>query len=388
MDQYNEVKQELKQKSTYIENFENILKKLVELNGSDIHIKVGSPIAFRINGELVLYNKDTQITEEFINDVCTNMMDTIQLSIYTENKDVDLAYSIPGVGRFRVNIFSQRNTKSISIRYISFNIPTIDSLQLPDTIKQIALKDRGLILVTGVTGSGKSTTLASMIDYINNNKASRIITIEDPIEYLHSDKKSIICQREIGMDTYKFARGLREALRQDPNVILVGEMRDMETIEFALTAAETGHLVVSTLHTSDAQETINRILTEFPPHQQRQIRSQLGSVLQAIISQRLVKRLDGNGRIAAVEILKMTETIKECIIDKDNEGLTESIIDYIKKDNSVLKSQTFDQHLLELVNSKLITVESALAEATNRNDFNLYLKTMSCYFSEIHNLFK
>jgi twitching motility protein PilT len=302
--------------------------------------------------------------------IAFSMIDKYQMKVFQENKDVDLAYSLADVGRFRVNIFSQRNSLSIAMRYIPFSVPSIDTLSLPPIVKSVALKERGLILVTGITGSGKSTTLASMINYINANKSVHIITIEDPIEYLHKDIKSIVNQREIGMDVYSFSHGLREALRQDPDVVLVGEMRDLETIETAITAAETGHLVMSTLHTLDAQETINRIIAVFPPYQQKQIRIQLSSVITAVISQRLIQRADKQGRLPAAEILIGTETIKDCILNEDK---TSGIRDYIKAGNTQYGMQTFDQSLYGFYKNNLITYEDALAESTSPNDLALLI---------------
>jgi twitching motility protein PilT len=250
-------------------------------------------------------------------------------------------------------------------------VPAIDELNLPEVLKKIALEPRGLILVTGTTGSGKSTTLAAMIDHINANRTYNIITIEDPIEYLHRDKKSIVNQREVGSDTESFSKALRAALRQDPDVILVGEMRDFETIQTALTAAETGHLVLSTLHTTDATETINRIITVFPPYQHKQVRIQLASILKGIISMRLVPRADGQGRVPAVEVLVATETIRDCIIDPDK---TKLIPDIIAKSKLHYGMQTFDQSLYDLYKSGLITYEEALRRATNPDDFALKVK--------------
>ncbi|MCL4428369.1 MAG: PilT/PilU family type 4a pilus ATPase, partial [Deltaproteobacteria bacterium] len=309
---------------------ETLLKAGVDKGASDIHLKVNTYPIFRIDGRLYRQESFGVMSKELIEKIAGSMMDKHQLKVFQENRDVDLAYSLTNVGRFRVNIYSQRNSLSVALRYIPFSIPSFDSLNLPKIIKSIALKERGLILVTGITGSGKSTTLASMINYINDSKPVNIITIEDPIEYLHKDIKAAINQRELGMDVYSFSHGLREALRQDPDVILVGEMRDLETIETAITAAETGHLVMSTLHTLDAQETINRIIAVFPPYQQKQIRIQLASVISAVISQRLIVRADKKGRLPSIEIMVGTETIKECI---SNEDKTASIRDYIKSGN-------------------------------------------------------
>ena len=349
---------------------ETLLKTAVDKGASDIHLKANTYPIFRIDGDIYRQESFGVMSKEIIEKIAGSMMDKHQLKVFQENRDVDLAYSLSNVGRFRVNIYSQRNSLSIAMRYIPFNIPAFDSLNLPKIIKSIALKERGLILVTGITGSGKSTTLASMIDYINNNKPVNIITVEDPIEYLHKDIKASINQRELGMDVYSFSHGLREALRQDPNVILVGEMRDLETIETAIIAAETGHLVMSTLHTLDAQETINRIIAVFPPYQQKQIRIQLASVISAVISQRLIIRADKKGRLPSIEIMVGTETIKECI---SNEDKTASIRDYIKSGNIQYGMQTFNQSLYSFYKAGLITHEDALAESTSPNDLALLI---------------
>ncbi len=349
---------------------EKLLKTATDMSASDVHLKVNSYPIFRIDGEIYRQEGFGILSKDVIEKIASSMMDKHQLQVFQENMDVDLAYSLSEVGRFRVNIFSQRNSISVAMRYIPFSVPSFDSLNLPKVIKSIALKERGLVLVTGITGSGKSTTLASMIDYINKNKAVNLITIEDPIEYLHKDIKAIINQRELGMDVYSFSHGLREALRQDPDVVLVGEMRDLETIETAITAAETGHLVMSTLHTLDAQETINRIIAVFPPYQQKQIRIQLASVISAVISQRLIIRANKKGRLPAIEVMVGTETIKDCIAD---ENKTTSIRDYIKSGNIQYGMQTFDQSLYNFYKAGLITYEDALAQSTSPNDLALLI---------------
>ena len=349
---------------------EAILTDAVSKKASDIHLKVNSYPIFRTDGDLYKQENFGLLSKDVIEKIALSMMDKYQLKVFQENRDVDLAYSLSEVGRFRVNIYSQRNSLSIAMRYIPFGIPPFESLNLPKVIKSIALKERGLILVTGITGSGKSTTLASMIDFINKNKPVNIVTIEDPIEYLHKDIKALINQRELGMDVYSFSHGLREALRQDPDVVLVGEMRDLETIETAITAAETGHLVMSTLHTLDAQETINRIIAVFPPYQQKQIRIQLASVISAVISQRLIIRADKKGRLPSIEIMIGTETIKECIA---NEEKTSGIRDYIKTGNIQYEMQTFDQSLYNFYKQGLITYEDAIAESTSPNDLALLI---------------
>ncbi len=351
---------------------EKLLRRATDMRASDVHLKANSYPVFRIDGKIYPQKDLDILPPDFTLKIAQSMMDKYQSGVFQKNRDVDLAYSLPDVGRFRVNIFFQRNSISIAMRYIPFTVPSFDSLNLPEVIKSIALKERGLVLVTGITGSGKSTTLASMVDYINRNKAVHIITIEDPIEYLHKDVKSIIAQRELGMDVYSFSHGLREALRQDPDVILVGEMRDLETIETAITAAETGHLVMGTLHTLDAQETINRVISVFPPYQQKQVRMQLSSVISAVISQRLIVKADKKeqGRLPAVEILVGTETIKECIAD---ENKTATIRDYIKSGNAQYGMQTFDQSLYVFYKAGLITYEDALAESTSPNDLALLI---------------
>jgi twitching motility protein PilT len=295
-------------------------------------------------------------------------MNPVQRQRFEEFREADLAYGIPGLGRFRVNAFQQRGTIGIVFRVIPFGVKSMDQLHLPKVIEKIAMENRGLILVTGTTGSGKSTTLASMIDYINSNKTCHIMTIEDPIEFLIRDRRSIVNQREIGVDTQSFANALRAALRQDPDVILVGEMRDFETIETALTAAETGHLVMSTLHTLDATETINRIISVFPPYQQKQVRLQLASILKAVISQRLVPRADGRGRVPALEVLVSTARVRECVSDKDR---TKELHDAISKGCTTYGMQSFDQSLMSLVKQALVSYEEALKHVSNPDDFAL-----------------
>ena len=348
-----------------------LLKKAHSLEASDLHIKVGSPPILRIYGELTPLSSERKIGHEDATKIALSVMTPGQTETFKKKNDIDLAYSVPGLGRFRCNIFMQRGTVGLVFRVIPMLIPTIDELLLPEVIKKIAMEQRGLILVTGTTGSGKSTTLASMIDMINSSRTDHIMTIEDPIEYLHRDKKSIINQREIGNDTESFSKALRQALRQDPDVILVGEMRDFETIQTSLVAAETGHLVLSTLHTIDATETINRIIAVFPPYQHKQVRMQLASVLKAIISMRLMPKADGRGRVPAVEVLIATATIKDCILDPDK---TKSIPDVIAQGTILYGMQTFDQSLFTLFKSGLISYEEALRRASNPDDFVLKVK--------------
>jgi twitching motility protein PilT len=348
-----------------------LLKIAYSLNASDLHIKVGSQPIIRVYGELTPLTSESRVSQEDAMNIAFSIMTPQQSEIFKEKKDIDLAYSIPGLGRFRCNIFVQRGTIGIVFRVIQTKIPTIDELHLPDILKKISMEQRGLILVTGTTGSGKSTTLAAMIDLINTNRTEHIMTIEDPIEYLHRDKKSIVNQREIGSDAESFSKALRQSLRQDPDVVLVGEMRDFETIQTALIAAETGHLVLSTLHTVDAAETINRIIAVFPPYQHKQVRMQLASVLKSIISMRLMPRADGKGRVPAVEVLMATETVKDCILDPDK---TRGITDVIEQGAIHYGMQSFDQSLFGLLKSGLITYEEALRSATNPDDFALKVK--------------
>ena len=349
-----------------------LLTTVVDVGGSDLHLKVGNyPIA-RVKGRLTPLTQFKKLVQEDTIAMAYSIMATDrQKAKFKENLDLDLAYSVPALGRFRCNIFNQRGTVGMVLRVIPRRIFSIEDLMLPRVLSKICEEQRGLVLVTGTTGSGKSTTLAAMIDYINATRSEHILTIEDPIEYLHRDNLSIINQREVEADCKSFASALRAALRQDPDVILVGEMRDYETIETAIHAAETGHLVFSTLHTLDASETINRVISVFPPHHQKQIRIQLAQVLKAVISQRLVPRADGQGRVPAVEVLVATETVKACIEDKDR---TKGLKDVIAQGTSQYGMQTFDQSLYFLIQQGLITVEEALLRATNVGEFKLRLE--------------
>lgn len=348
-----------------------LLKVAVTQNASDLHIKVGSPPILRISGELTPLVSENRITQQDAMKIAFAVMSPGQREVFKKKNEIDLAYSVPGLGRFRCNVFLQRGTIGIVFRIIPIRIPSFEELNLPEVLKKIAMEERGLVLVTGTTGSGKSTTLAAMIDYINSNRTCNVVTIEDPIEYLHRDKKSIVNQREIGSDTESFGKALRSALRQDPDVILVGEMRDFETIQTALVAAETGHLVFSTLHTIDATETVNRIIAVFPPYQHKQVRIQLASVIKGIISMRLIPRADGKGRVPAVEVLVATATIRDCIMDPDK---TKLITDVIAQGKIYYGMQTFDQSLFDLFKSGLVTYEEAMRRATNPDDFALKVK--------------
>jgi twitching motility protein PilT len=348
-----------------------ILQIAVRGNASDIHLKAGLPPMFRVDGALVPLKQGQRLLPDQIQTIAHTVMNPGQRERFERFREVDLAYGVPGVGRFRVNVFLQRGTVGIVFRVIPFQVKTIDQLNLPKVVETIAMEPRGLVLVTGTTGSGKSTTLAAMIDHINTNRTCHIVTIEDPIEFLIRDKRSIVNQREIGVDTTSFAEALRAALRQDPDVILVGEMRDFETIETALTAAETGHLVLSTLHTIDATETITRIISVFPPHQQQQVRLQLMGIIKGIISQRLVPRADGKGRVPALEVLVSTARIRECVSEKER---TREIPDAIAKGYTTYGMQTFDQSLMSLVKRGLVTYEECLRHVSNPDDFALRFK--------------
>lgn len=349
----------------------DLLKIAVTQNASDLHIKVGSPPILRIAGELTPLVSESRITQQDAMKIAFSVMSPGQREVFKKKNELDLAYSVPGLGRFRCNIFLQRGTIGMVFRIIPIRIPNFEELNLPGVLKKIAMEERGLVLVTGTTGSGKSTTLAAMIDFINSNRTCNIVTIEDPIEYLHRDKKSIVNQREIGSDTESFGKALRSALRQDPDVILVGEMRDFETIQTALVAAETGHLVFSTLHTIDATETVNRIIAVFPPYQHKQVRIQLAAVIKGIISMRLIPRADGKGRVPAVEVLVATATIRDCITDPDK---TKLIPDVIAQGKIHYGMQTFDQSLFDLYKSGLVTYEEAMRRATNPDDLALKIK--------------
>ena len=352
-------------------NINDLLKIAVERKASDLHLKVGSHPVVRIDGGLTALTELKRLMQEDTIAMAFSMMNARQKQRFKEEFEIDIAYSVPGLGRFRCNIFQQRGTVGLVLRVIPGRILSIRELMLPPALEKICEERRGLVLCTGTTGSGKSTTLAAMIDYINNSRTEHIVTVEDPIEFLHRDKKSIVNQREIDVDTRAFSTALRSALRQDPDVILVGEMRDIETIETALLAAETAHLLFSTLHTLDATETINRIIAVFPPHHQKQIRIQLGQVLKSVISLRLMPRADGIGRVPAAEVMIVTPYIRECIENKDK---TKYIREQIALGTSQYGMQTFDQSLFQLYKSGLITLDEALRRATNPDEFKLRIQ--------------
>ncbi len=352
-------------------NINDLLKIAVEKKASDLHLKVGSHPVVRIDGDLTPLTELKRLMQEDTIAMAFSIMNARQKQRFKEEFEIDIAYSVPGLGRFRCNIFQQRGAVGLVLRVIPARILTTRELMLPPVLEKISEERRGLVLCTGTTGSGKSTTLAAMIDYVNNSRTEHIMTIEDPIEFLHRDKKSIVNQREIDVDTHAFSGALRSALRQDPDVILVGEMRDYETIETALLAAETGHLVFSTLHTLDATETINRIISVFPPHHQKQIRIQLAAVLKAVVSLRLLPRADGIGRVPAVEVMIVTPYIRDCIENKEK---TKYIREQIMLGTSQYGMQTFDQSLFQLYKAGLITLEEAIRRASNADEFKLRIE--------------
>lgn len=342
----------------------DLLRTAVEKGASDLHLTSGRPPVLRINGELSFIHDRPVLERETITGLLEPVLTAERREELGRNGQVDFSYGLPGLGRFRVNVFRQRSTVSAVMRLIPHEIPPIDRLGLPEAVKDFAEKTRGMVLITGPTGSGKSTTLASLIDIINTNRSCHIITLEDPIEYLHHHKKSLINQREIGTDTVSFAGALRATLREDPDVILVGEMRDFETIQTALTAAETGHLVFATLHTNDATQTVDRIIDVFPPHQQSQIRVQLSLTLQGIVSQQLLPRADIPGRTLACEILAVTSAVRNII----REGKTYQL-PTVMQTGGKLGMQTMDRSLQTLYRQRMITIQEALLRASDPEEF-------------------
>jgi twitching motility protein PilT len=348
------------------------LKRVIEVEGSDLHLKVPSRPVIRRHGRLEPIAGSQPLTPEDTEGTLFRMLtDESKLEAFRAEREVDFSYSIPRVARFRVSAFVQRGSVSLVARAIPFQVKTVPELLLPPVITEIADEERGLILVTGTTGSGKSTTLASMIDHINNTYSKHIVTIEDPVEFLHGDKQSIINQREVGEDTASFARALRRVLRQDPDVILVGEMRDEETVRTALSAAETGHLVLSTVHTVDASESVNRIIDFFPQSEQRQARAMLAGTLKAVISQRLVRTPDRNGRVATCEILRMTGRVRDMIMDPSETGRLPEVV----AEGAYYGMQSFDQALLHHVQAGRVSMDDALKAATHPHDFKLLVSS-------------
>jgi twitching motility protein PilT len=352
-------------------DIDSALTHTVEREGSDLHLKVDSPPVARVHGDLWALKDAGTLTADDTERALRVIAPEHLVAEFEESGEVDFSYQLEGVSRFRVNAFRQRGAISIALRAIPFQVRTIDDLGLPEVVRRLAEEPRGIVLLTGTTGSGKSTTLAAMIDHINSTRARHIVTMEDPIEYLHRDKLSIINQREVGSDTASFAKAMRRVLRQDPDVILIGEMRDEETVRTALSAAETGHLVMSTLHTLDASETINRIIDFFPPHLQQQARVMLASTLKGAISQRLVPRIDREGRVAVSEVMVVTGRIQDLIMNPEETGRITEVI----SEGDFYGMQTFDQALLGYVTDGVISVEVAMETASSPHDFKLMLES-------------
>jgi twitching motility protein PilT len=352
-------------------DLDELLRLAVARRASDLHLKVGAQPILRIDHSLVPVEDRPRLSQTDLDTTVRLVTTEPQRQLFAQRHELDVSYGVEGMGRFRTNLFQQRGTVGVVFRVIPLKIETIEELNLPPVIGKLAMEPRGMVLVTGTAGSGKSTTLAAMISHINSQRTGHIVTIEDPIEFLHQDHRCLINQREIGIDTESFADALRSALRQDPDVILVGEMRDFDTISTAIVAAETGHLVLSTLHTIDAAETINRIIAIFPPYQHKQIRLQLASLLRGIVSMRLIPQADGKGRVPAVEVMVATATIRECIADADK---TRKIPEVIAAGVSEYGMQTFDQSLISLYQQGLISYEEALKWSSNPNDFALKVR--------------
>lgn len=348
-------------------NFKEVLQQLVQRNASDLHLKVGRPPTLRLHGELVLL-QTPPLKPEDLKALAEQLMTPRQVKEFTDNKECDFAIGVPGIGRFRCNVYQQRGSLCFAMRSIPYQAKTLAELNLPPVLAEIALRPRGLVLVTGITGSGKSTALAAMIQHLNEHRKANVITIEDPIEFLHRDINCNINQREVGTDTATFGQALRRVLRQDPDVILIGEIRDLETLDTALKAADTGHLVFSTLHTTDATQTINRVLSFYPPHQQAEVRFSLASALQAVVSLRLVPRADKPGRVPACEILINTQTVRDQIRNMEK---TLNIPDLIKEGTVQYGMQTFDQSLMAYYSQGIISYESAVFYATSPSEFAL-----------------
>ena len=350
--------------------FKQMIQEMLNKNASDLHLRVGLRPTIRFDGKL--HSVDDQILlHEEMDKILSQILNDDQKTRFHQKREMDLALSISKMGRFRINLYKQRGTIGIAIRRVNTKVPSFEELNLPQVIRDIAGNKRGLIIVTGTTGSGKSTTLASMVEHINENRAENILTIEDPIEYIYRDKKSIISQREVGGDTESFASALRHAFRQDPDIILVGEIRDMDTMNIALTAADTGHLVLTTLHTLNTVETISRIISFFPPHQHQQIRLLLGGTLKSIICQRLLPRTDGPGRVPAVEVLVSTASVREAIINPEK---TVNIMDLVESGSIQYGMQSFDQSIMKLYRSGMISYEESMAQCSNPDDFDLRVK--------------
>ncbi len=354
-------------------NIRSVLEKMIAARGSDLHLKAGTPPVVRVDG--VLYTLDEPApTSQDLREVGNQLLNEEQRLYFSTHSEIDFAFGVSGLARFRANIFMQRGTPALALRHVPVEVPTIEDLGLPPAVRDLAFSPRGLVLVTGRTGSGKSTTLAAMIDTINRTTTRNIITVEDPIEFLHRDRLSFIHQREVGLDTASFHDGLRYVLRQDPDIILVGEIRSLETMGTALMAADTGHVVMSTLHTTDVVQSIQRIISFYPPHQHDEIRMSLSANLRAVISQRLIPRKDGAGRVPAVEVMVSTPTMREYILDPEKIPLLHNLI---AEGVTQYGMQTFDQSVLALLREGLITEEEALRNCNNPNELSLKLKGIS-----------
>jgi twitching motility protein PilT len=354
-------------------NIRVVLEKMIAARASDLHLKTGSAPVVRVDGVLYTLDEPPPNVAE-LREVVNQLMNDEQRQYFKEHNEADFAFGVAGLARFRVNVFMQRGTPALALRHVPVEVPSIEDLHLPPIIREMAFAPRGLILVTGRTGSGKSTTLAAIIDAINKVTSRNVITVEDPIEFLHRDQMSYVHQREVGLDTHSFKDGLRYVLRQDPDIILVGEIRDLETMNSALSAADTGHLVMSTLHTTDVVQTLGRIISFYPPHQHEEIRISIASNLRAVVCQRLIPRADGAGRVPAVEIMVNTPTIREYILSPDKTPLIGGVV---AEGTSQYGMQTFDQSVMHLLREGLITEEEALRNCTNPNEFALKLKGIS-----------
>jgi twitching motility protein PilT len=347
-----------------------VLEDMINRGGSDLHVFVGFPPVVRVNGALEQLEHEVVTPEDMVA-LAEQILTPKQLKEFEVNKEIDFGFGVPGLGRFRANVCKQRGTIAMVFRLVPMEIPPLETLMLPAVVDGLCSKPRGLILVTGITGSGKSTTLASMLQQINQERRAKIVTIEDPIEFLHARRNGLVAQREVGTDTNSFSSALRHVLRQDPDVIMVGEIRDLETMEIAITAANTGHLLMSTLHTIDASQTVNRVISFFPTHQHQEIRLLLASCLQAIVSMRLIPRADGQGRVPAVEVMLCTPTIQEYIIDPEK---TVMIRQAVQEGHLQYGMQTFDQSLMKLYREGLITYDDALTNSTSPDEFSLRVK--------------
>jgi twitching motility protein PilT len=354
-------------------NIRSVLEKMIASRGSDLHLKAGTPPVVRVDG--VLYTLDEPApSAQQLREVCQQLLNEEQRQYFSTHQEIDFAFGVSGLARFRANCFMQRGTPALALRHVPVEVPTIDDLHMPSMVRELAFSPRGLILVTGRTGSGKSTTLAAMIDAINKTTTRNIITVEDPIEFLHRDRLSFIHQREVGLDTRSFHDGLRYVLRQDPDIILVGEIRDLETMGTALMASDTGHLVLSTLHTTDVVQTLQRIISFYPPHQHDEVRLSIASNLRAVVCQRLIPRADGAGRVPAVEVMVSTPTIREFILNPDKVPMIQTAV---AEGVTQYGMQTFDQSVLQLLRDGLISEEEALKNCNNPNELQLKLKGIS-----------